>query len=214
MVTARKGFLQVLAGEKAGTEIQVLYYPPEYTLEKSNSFTEVAIPGLEAPYLQFVRGNAGSLSIEVFYDTYEQGTDVRTYTDQLTSLLNLDTELHAPPPLCFTWGMPGSEPFTCVLERVSRRFTLFNEQGIPVRARLTLTLKEYKGGLSEREMHLQSADRTKVFQATEGDSLWSVAAREYGDPSLWRTIARKNGIEDPRSLEPGQELVIPPLEED
>ena len=39
-----------------------------------------------------------------------------------------------------------------------------------------------------------------------------VAEREYGDPDLWRLIAKANKIDNPRSLKPGMELVIPPLE--
>ena len=32
---------------------------------------------------------------------------------------------------------------------------------------------------------------------TAGDSLASLAYREYGDPALWRALARYNGIDDP-----------------
>jgi nucleoid-associated protein YgaU len=44
-----------------------------------------------------------------------------------------------------------------------------------------------------------------------GDSLPSLAAAEYGDPARWRPIALANGLVNPRLLEPGTELVIPPL---
>ena len=76
----KKGFIKVLAGEqsKKNPEIEVLYYPPEYSMEKSNTFTEVGIPGLESPYLQYVKGNAGSITLEVFYDTYEEGKIIFT----------------------------------------------------------------------------------------------------------------------------------------
>lgn len=208
----KKGFIQVLAGQMKNTEIEILYFPPEYSVEKTNNFTETAIPGLESPYLQYVRGNAGTITLEAFYDTYEEGTDVRKYTDQLSNLMNIDPELHAPPPLLFIWGMPSSEPFQCVLERVTKRFTLFLSSGIPARARLNITLKEFKTQLNTRERSLQSPDKTKLYLTKEGDSLWALAHREYGDPALWRLIADKNGVDDPRFLEPGTELLIPPVE--
>jgi nucleoid-associated protein YgaU len=44
-----------------------------------------------------------------------------------------------------------------------------------------------------------------------GDTLSGIAAAEYGDPALWRPIARANGIVDPRHVEPGRELTIPVL---
>ena len=209
---AKKGFIEILSGMNIGSQIEVLYFPPEYSIEKSNTFAEISIPGLEAPYLQYVKGNAGSITLEAFYDTYEEGTDVREFTKQLSSLMNIDPELHAPPTLLFVWGMSSQEPFTCVLERVTTRFTMFNSDGIPVRARLSITLKEFKTGLNERERNERSSDRTKMYVTKQGDSLWSIAYREYGDPALWRHIADANKIHNPRSLETGVELIIPSVE--
>ena len=44
-----------------GETIEVLFNPNEYRLGKSNLFTEVGVPGLAAPLLQFGRGNARTL---------------------------------------------------------------------------------------------------------------------------------------------------------
>jgi nucleoid-associated protein YgaU len=49
---------------------------------------------------------------------------------------------------------------------------------------------------------------------TADDSLWALAAREYGNPRYWRKIARHNGIENPRRLTAGTTVVLPPLEKD
>jgi len=205
----QKGFIQVLEGKQKSKQIEILYFPPEYTMEKSNSFSEIAIPGLESPYVQYVKGNAGSITIEAFYDTYEDGTDVREYTNNLSNLMNIDPELHAPPPLRFIWGMPSKEPFTCVLERVTQKFIMFLYDGTPIRAKLNITLKEFKMELNVREKSLQSSDKTKVYITKQGDSLWLIAHREYGNSSMWRQIADKNNIYDPKYLEPGTRLLIP-----
>lgn len=214
----KKGFIKICEGKDIGQEIEILYFPTEYSIEKTNSFSEIAIPGLEAPYLQYVRGNASTISLEVFYDTYEEydgnkkSVDVRKYTNQLSNLMNIDPTIHAPPRLLFIWGISSEEPFNCILEKVTKKFTMFNSDGIPVRARLNITLKERKVELNDRERKLQSADRTKLYVVKQGDSLWSIAFREYGDPGLWRSIADKNNIYDPKKLKSGTELVIPPLE--
>jgi LysM repeat protein len=184
-------------------------------MEKSNTFSEINVPGLETPYIQYSKGNSGSVSMEVFYDTYGDGRDikdVRDYSSQLSDLLNIDTDLHAPPPLSLIWGMPKTEPFTCVLEKVSTKYTMFSSDGIPVRARLNITLKEFKTALNTREQGKQSPDKTKTHVTKRGDSLWLIASEKYGDPSMWRPIADKNKIKNPRFLEPGIELLIPPLE--
>lgn len=208
----KKGFIEILAGKRKGKQISILYFPTEYSLKKGNSFTELAIPGLESPYIQYVKGNAATMTLEVFYDTYQDEKDVRTISNELSDLILIDTELHAPPPLRFIWGMENMEPFTCVLEDVTRRFTMFMSNGTPVRARLNITLKEYKEKLSPREKAVQSPDKSKIYTVKEGDNLQALANREYGSPFLWRVIADENDINDPRFLEPGKQLLIPPLE--
>ena len=212
----KKGFIRILKGEGAGDQIEILYYPPEYSYEKTNSFSDIPVPGLESPFLQFSKGNSASISLEVFYDTYESGVDVRDYTDQLTDLMKIDTGLHAPRPLQFIWGTLD-EPFDCVLESVTKKFTMFRsdmgpDQAIPVRARLTIRLKEFKTGLNERERALSSPDKTKLYIIKQGDSLWEIANKEYGNPMLWRYIAEKNNIDNPRIIEAGRGLIIPPVE--
>ena len=191
-------------------DIPVLFNPSEYSMEKSNEFATINIPGLESPMLQFSRGNLETLTMDLFFDSYEENKDVREYTDKITDLLNIEPSLHAPPILTFHWG---SLNFTCVLSRVSKKFTMFLSDGTPVRATLNVTFNEYKTELNVREKSLESPDRTKTYVTKRGDSLWAIAAKEYGDPSQWRPIADKNGIENPRTLEIGMEITIPPLDE-
>lgn len=203
--------------------VPCMFNPEQFTVEKSNQFAEVNIPGLSAPVYQFVRGNARSVSMDLFFDTYEQGTDVRVYTDRITGwdsgsmfskipgiakgLMDIDSELHAPPICLFVWG---TFIFQCIIDQVSKKFTMFLPEGIPVRATLTVTLKEYREvSVQVMELDLHSADLTKSWVVKQGDSLWSIAYKEYGDAADWRLIAEANRIENPRELEPGRELVIP-----
>ena len=37
-------------------------------------FAEVAIPGLDAPIIQFVRGQSETLTLDLFFDSTEKGT--------------------------------------------------------------------------------------------------------------------------------------------
>jgi len=203
--------------------VPCLFNPKELSVEKSNQFAEVNIPGLPSPVFQFVRGNARSVTMDLFFDTYELGTDVRIFTDRITGwdagsmfsklpdaakgLMDIDSDLHAPPICLFIWG---AFIFQCIIERVSKRFTMFVPEGFPVRATLSVTLKEYREvDVQVKEISLQSSDLTKRWTVRQGDSLWSIAAREYGSPDDWRLIAEKNGIDNPRMLTPGRELVIP-----
>ena len=58
----------------------------------------------------------------------------------------------------------------------------------------------------------ESTDRTKRRQVKEGDELWRFAAAEYRDPARWKWIAENNELDNPRLLETGSELRLPPLE--
>jgi len=206
--------------DKPGQIVPFLFNPSEFSVEKTNQFTEVNIPGLPSSIFQFVKGGARTVSMDLTFDTYEEKKDVRTYTDSITGwesetkkakgLMDIDSDLHAPPVCLFIWG---GFIFPCLIERATKRYTMFLSDGTPVRASLNVTLKEYKEFETQvKEISLQSADRTKTRQVKQGDSLWFISAKEYGNPALWRHIAEANGIDNPRVLKPGMELIIPPLE--
>lgn len=203
--------------------VPCLFNPKELSVEKSNQFAEVNIPGLSSPVFQFVRGNARSVTMDLFFDTYEEGTDVRIFTDRITGwdagsmfsslpgvakgLMDIDSDLHAPPVCLFIWG---AFVFQCIIERASKRFTMFLPEGIPVRATLSVTLKEYREvDIQVKELDLHSPDVTKRWTVKQGDTLWSIAVNEFGNPADWKIIADANGIDNPRTIKPGTDLVIP-----
>jgi len=202
-----KATIQIVAGQ-GGAPIEVLFNPNEYRLSAANQFAEIAVPGLEAPPIQYVRGTARTLAMQLFFDTYESGTDVRDYTSQIASLLDADPDLHAPPICLFNWG---NLSFQGVLERAEQRFTLFFPSGIPARATMDVTFKEFsESGL--RLGKLRSANFDKRYTVRRGDTLSSIAGLEYGDPKNWRPIAEANAIDDPLALSPGTVLTIPAIE--
>jgi LysM repeat protein len=189
--------------------IKVLFNPTQYGFDGSNQFSETPVVGQTAPILQYTRGNSRSLSMELLFDTYEQGTDVRVHTNKIYKLLDVEPTSHRPPIVKFAWG---GFTFRCLVERVSGRFTLFLDSGVPVRATLTVAFKEYVDPKeAPKGTRTESADHVKTYVVKRGDSLSSIAAAEYGDPATWRPIATANAIDNPRVLVPGRRLVIPPL---
>jgi nucleoid-associated protein YgaU len=204
-------FIEALEGVHKGEKAEVIFNPAEYSLQKGNQFASAPLPGLSNPVLSFVNGDADILSMELFFDTYTNkgASDVRDETKKIARLLDIDPTIHAPPPVRFVWG-PLS--FQAVIERLTQRFTMFREDGVPVRATLNVTFKEYKTieeQLSERPT--ESSDWTKRRVVADQDRLCLIAAIEYGDPAVWRVIAEAYEIDNPRLLMPGQELRLPPL---
>jgi hypothetical protein len=198
--------------------IPVQFNPTEYTLNKGAQIAEIAIPGIDSPILQFIRGQNEKLTLDLFFDTTEFGlgevaVDVRTLTNSIYQLVKIQPRTHAPPRIRFTWGLGLS--FKAIVESVQEKFTLFNPLGIPLQATLSVTFREYKT-LEEQiaELNLQSSDHTKRRVVQRGDTLSRIAAEEYNDPREWRRIADANEdvVENPRRLVPGTVLVIPPLD--
>jgi hypothetical protein len=187
-----------------------LFNPTDYTIEKGNQIAEAGIPGLGSPILQYVHGNTRTLSMELFFDTYEEQDDVSDFTDQVYSLLDIDPDTHVPPICDISWG---DFTFRGVVDKVSGKFTLFLSDGTPVRATLSVSFKEFIDvDVLVSEHPTQSADHRKTRIVRSGDRLSSIAYEEYKDAGKWRPIAEANGIEDPRQLEPGRRLIIPALD--
>jgi nucleoid-associated protein YgaU len=196
----------------------VQFNPTEYSLEKGAQLAEIAIPGIDSPILQFIRGQNEKLSLELFFDTTEQGMDesardVRDLTRSIYQLVKIQPRTHAPPRIRFTWGQGLS--FKAVVETVQQKFSVFNPLGVPLRATVTVTFREYKT-LEEQlsELNLQSADHSKRYTVRRGDTLSGIAAEQYRDPREWRRIADANAavVDNPRRLATGATLLIPPLD--
>jgi Contractile injection system tube protein/LysM domain len=209
-----------LTNTVSGDRIPVMFNPEEYTLNKDINYAQSAVPGLSAPLIQFVNGNQRTLELELMLDTFEEhrdgsaalnqaGEDVRRLVRRVTDLMEIDPATHAPPVLLFTWS---SLSFTCVLARATQRFVMFLADGTPVRARLQVTFNEFRNAdLEAKEVKRETANYSKVHDVVDGDTLAVIAGRAYNDPRLWRPIAMRNSLDDPRALTPGQRLVVPPL---
>ncbi len=154
-----------------------------------------------------------TLAVDLFFDTYEQGVDVSLITRQIARLLRVQGDLGRPPRCRLQWGRYNFGGFPWVLRSLSQTYTLFLSDGTPVRATLGCSFTQWIDPEEEtREVPglagLPAVVRTRVLR--QGDTLSSIAAEEYDDPGLWRSIAAMNGIDNPRRMTPGMVLSIPP----
>jgi len=209
-----------LTNTVTGESIAVQFNPEEYVLQREINYAQAAVPGLSAPILQFMHGTLQTLQMDLFLDSYEQHkagsalvnaaqSDVRLLTRRITELMAIQPATHAPPVLLFTWG---SLAFTCLLASCIQRFTMFLPEGIPVRARLSVTFNEYRNAdLEAKEIKRETSDHSKRHVVIQGETLSAIAAAEYADPRLWRVIAIANRLQAARRLPPGLKLLLPNL---
>lgn len=210
-----------------GEAFEVAYNPSELAFSKSAQFADIAIPGLEAPIIQFVRGDAETLSLELFFDSTDGGTGdgAQSVTDQVRKfqkLVSVDGTIHAPPIVRLTWGdgLPGpalasSDGMTqvdVIVASCARRYTLFNPSGRPLRATVTLQMRVYMTiGEQTQLLNYQSPDHTRTHAVREGETLPLIAWDAYADASKWRFIAERNALSDTRDLPAGLVLQLPPV---
>ena len=192
-----------------GEDIEVMFNPKEYVMEKKTPWSEVNVFGMDSPPVQFSMGERKRLSMELFFDTSEEKTDVREYTSKVEQLMLVNAQEHRPPILRFIWG---SLSFDCVMEDLVQRYTLFDNGGITLRAILKVVFKEYTTAATQlSNTRRESADHTKRMALREGETLSSISAREYNDPRKWRAIADANDIDDPENVSAGTVVELPPL---
>src|SRR5262245_57041610 len=109
----QKAVIEVDPKDRGGNvpdRIQVQFNPSEYTITKGAQIAEIAIPGIDSPVLQFLRGQTEKLALDLFFDTTEQGmgeqnaSDVRALTAPVYQLVKIQPHTHAPPRITFVWG--------------------------------------------------------------------------------------------------------------
>lgn len=204
---------------ESGDPIHCMFNPAELTISKANSWKPAGeAKGKNAPELRFQAGQSATLAISLTFDTTREGTTVTEHTDKLLGLMKVDPGLSGsdrgrnkarPPWVKFHWGSTHS--FKAIVDQLKIRFTYFASNGMPLRAKADLTLKQWH---DEAELPLQNPTSStpslhSVHQLVPGETLDRVAATQYGDPTRWRIIAEANDIIDPLNLPQGITLAIP-----
>ncbi|HKF75339.1 MAG TPA: peptidase M23 [Candidatus Dormibacteraeota bacterium] len=204
-----------------GSRLEFRFNPKEYSISKSatwNRPTSKSAKHATAP--EFGGVQPQTVQMELFFDDWEGSGDLVKDIETLLGWLKpTDKSINQkkkPQPLAlqFRWG--GQQPlaeFKGFLKSVSAKYTMFRSDGTPVRATAQISLEEIptdppktnptSGAIAGRRSHVMAA----------GDSLHSVAFREYDDPALWRGLAAVNGIDDPLRVAPGTRLLIPTADE-
>jgi len=194
-----------------------LFNPHKYTVEKEASWVRDYDEGAMSAAIPTWRG-AGPriMNVEVFLDaTYSANGGVQPDIDLLfdccqPTLLSVIALKPSPPFVLFGWGMTIG--FLAFMRSVRAEYTLFRPDGTPLRAECSLVLEEIPVALA-RQNPTSGGSVRRTRTTVAGDTLQSIAHREYGRPTMWRALAEANGIEDPLRVAPGTTLLVPPVGE-
>jgi nucleoid-associated protein YgaU len=197
--------------------ITCLFRPKEFSQKKQNSWTPGKNKATNVPALDFGGGQATTLTMSLFFDTFEEGADVRAkYTNSIWNLMAIDPNLKdkvnkkgRPPYVQFQWGKVLS--FVAVVTSISQTFTLFLPNGTPVRSTLDVSFQQTKDPNEHPKQNPTSGGvgGERLWTVGEGDTLQWISYSMYGDAAQWRRIADANQLRSVRRLTPGTVLEIP-----
>jgi hypothetical protein len=198
-----------------GKTVQVQFNPQSLKLTYANENKGGDQPGGNTK--QFVGKGTSKLAVDLLFDTTESGGDVRNNTKEVAFFIGAKTQAdqnnkRVPPGISFEWG---SFIFRGVMDSLSETLDYFSEEGVPLRATLSLSIsrqdieflfgeaKASQGGPAGAGAGMPAT--APLSAAQPGDSVQKMAGRS-GKSSDWKAIAAANNIDDPLRLSAGSLL--------
>lgn len=208
-------------GSRLGAQrgsIDFQFNPKEVTIAKSAKWERKTARGAKkAGPPEFSGAEPCKLTLEMFFDaSANHDGSVVVAVEKLFACCVPTEESRgqnkaSPPLVVFKWGTITS--FPAFVTQVSAKYTLFSSNGTPIRATCSVSMEEMPGDPGKQNPTSGGRSVQRVHQVISGDTLAHVAFREYGDPNLWRQLARYNGIDDPLRLRTGTDVLLPTAEE-
>lgn len=196
--------------QPAGTW-RALFNPTELKFSRKNRWNNEQPAGASGPTTSFANGEPDEISLEFFFDgtgVVLGAETVRARLDALLELTRFQPDTHMPYYVHLYWG---AFTFRGVLKSADVTYTLFDRAGEPLRAKVTAAFMEVvEPEQRAAEERRQSPDLRQTWLVGEGDTIDAIADRVYGSPVYWRAVAEANDLVNPRRLEPGSVLVLPP----
>jgi nucleoid-associated protein YgaU len=206
-------------------EMPCQFNPETLTISKGTSWKEDMSPSFNAPPLSFVGGQAATYKLTLIFDQYSLDdsdktpsdyNDVRKYTNQLLRMTlrgmgysNFLVPYCKPPTVKLIWG--PITLFSAVIEEVQISYTLFAQDGTPIRAKAEVSFKQkdFMDDILPAQNPTSRTDARKTRIVSSQHRLDQIAYEEYNDSRYWRLLAEANHLDDPFNLQDGQLLVIP-----
>lgn len=202
-----------------GDEFKVMINPEKYSRTFAIQLCEQQAMGTSGGAPAYSRSLPETIKLEFVFDgtgAIPNGlipTEPKPVDDWLDEFkkatFNYNGEIHSTNYLMISWG---SLVFKCRLEQFTVDYTLFKEDGTPLRAKVNATFKEFTDSETvAKEGENSSPDLSHVHTFVAGDSLRLLCHKIYDDPSMFLEVARYNDILNYRNITPGTTVYFPPL---
>jgi len=204
-------------GAAIGT-IPFQFNPRELSISKSAKWERKPARGAKrSGPPEFGGAEPAKLTLEMFFDaTASHDGSVVASVEKLLSCCvpteqSIANKKETPPLVVLRWGAVTA--FPAFISQVSVKYSLFAPDGTPIRATCSVSMEEMPGVLAGQNPTSGALGTRRVHTVVSGDTLASIAYREYGDPTMWRVIAEANGVDDPMRIRSGAALLVPAPDE-
>ncbi|MCG8573696.1 MAG: LysM peptidoglycan-binding domain-containing protein [Flavobacteriales bacterium] len=211
-----------------GVPFTPMYNPSSLTVNHNVVHEDKPLSGAGDISKKFIRTSPKTVSVDLFFDGTSAspsnligtGVDIGLLTPGLNAVdlqiqaflklgYGIDSDEHQPFYMMLVWG---TFVMTGVLKTANVTYSMFDNAGRPLRAKMSISVDEYvELDLWKKILKKKSSDVSKSITVVAGDTLPLLCFRQYGDSSLYPKIAEVNGLTNYRNLKPGMELLFPPL---
>jgi len=201
------------SGQPVG-EFKAYVNPHEITMAYEMEYDSAQGSGTTGSRMEFKKMKPGDLSLTFFIDgTGANGRkiEVQDEVEQFQTVTGYNGSIHRPNYLKIVWGTMQVK--RCILKSASIAYKLFKPSGVPLRAVITANFTDTADDQTRVALAQdESPDLTHMRVTKAGDSLPLMCYRIYGSAGYYIDVARANGIDNFRNLEPGRKVFFPPLE--
>lgn len=203
---------------EAKASVEAFINPETYTLEYKVKTAEGQGQGTSGAQAKFEYTMPEELTFEFLFDNtgiIDGKPKKDGVFDAVNDFRRVLTEYqgtsHEPYHLKLVWG---NLIFKGRAIELSITHKLFNPDGQPIRA---VAKAKFKGSIEEKKRAAKedktSPDLTHHYRVKAGDNLPLLCYRIYGDPQYYLKVAEANGLSNFRILDPGTNLMFPPIEQ-
>jgi hypothetical protein len=203
--------------EVANGEFKTLLNPEKYVIAYKPEYEDAQGQGASESQPKFKGIALQELSVDLLFDSSgvidgnpDQKDGIIEKIETFKRIVfDYNGENHKPHYLEIAWG---ALLFRGSLIDLSIEYKLFAPDGTPLRAVAKLKIKgTVNDDLRAARENNQSPDLTHYRIVKAGDRLPLMAFRIYGDSKYYLEVAKANNLSNFRKLQPGQELLFPPI---
>lgn len=202
-------------GMPNGIPFLAMFNPDTIAITEALEYDEQTGVGQQGSNPTYVRTRGRTFSIDIMLD----GTGVNTngvkipVTAQILLFRLATTKVsgteHSPNKLLLQYGLLIIQ---CKLQTSTVTYTMFDMMGLPIRAKISASFKEYvSSNLMANLAMLSSPDLTHSVNVKEGDILPLMTHKIYKNQHYYLQVAKVNKLKNFRKLIAGTTLTFPPI---